>query len=47
MSRSLFRHDVFRMTSAATVLVIDDEPQIRRLLNGTLSRAGYRVIEAS
>ena len=35
------------MSNAATVLVIDDEPQIRRLLDGTLSRAGYRVAEAS
>jgi two-component system KDP operon response regulator KdpE len=35
------------MTSAASILVIDDEPQIRRLLEGTLSRAGYRVTEAS
>ena len=35
------------MTNAASILVIDDEPQIRRLLDGTLSRAGYRVVEAS
>ena len=35
------------MTNAASILVIDDEPQIRRLLEGTLSRAGYRVTEAS
>ena len=30
----------------ATVLVIDDEPAIRRLLRNTLARAGYAVIEA-
>ena len=35
------------MSNAATILVIDDEPQIRRLLDGTLGRAGYRVVEAS
>lgn len=34
------------MRDAATVLIVDDEPHIRRLLNGTLSRAGYRVTEA-
>ena len=34
------------MSNAAMILVIDDEPQIRRLLDGTLSRAGYRVAEA-
>jgi len=31
----------------ATILIIDDEPQIRRLLRLTLESAGYRVIEAS
>ncbi len=30
-----------------TILVVDDEPQIRTLLRATLARAGYRVIEAS
>ena len=35
------------MTAAATILVVDDEPQIRRLLGGTLARAGYRVTEAA
>ncbi len=34
------------MSNAATVLIVDDEPQIRRLLSGTLTRAGYRVAEA-
>ncbi|MBO9712203.1 response regulator transcription factor [Sphingomonas sp.] len=34
------------MTNAATVLIVDDEPQIRRLLQGTLTRAGYRIAEA-
>lgn len=34
------------MSNAATVLVVDDEPHIRRLLNGTLTRAGYRVSDA-
>jgi two-component system, OmpR family, KDP operon response regulator KdpE len=31
----------------ATILVVDDEPQIRRVLQSTLSSTGYEVIEAS
>jgi len=34
------------MSNVASVLIVDDEPHIRRLLRGTLERAGYRVIEA-
>lgn len=34
------------MTNAVTVLVVDDEPAIRRLLQTAVARAGYRVIEA-
>jgi two-component system KDP operon response regulator KdpE len=30
----------------ATVLVVDDEPQIRRVLRATLSSNGYEVVEA-
>jgi two-component system, OmpR family, KDP operon response regulator KdpE len=30
----------------ATILVVDDEPQIRRVLRTTLSSSGYEVIEA-
>jgi len=30
----------------ATLLVVDDEPQIRRVLQATLSNAGYEVVEA-
>ena len=33
--------------SAIRVLVVDDEPQIRRFLRTSLSAHGYRVIEAS
>jgi two-component system, OmpR family, KDP operon response regulator KdpE len=33
-------------SGAATVLVVDDEPQIRRVLRTTLSSQGYTVIEA-
>lgn len=34
------------MNSAVTILVVDDEPAIRRLLNASLARAAYRVVEA-
>jgi two-component system KDP operon response regulator KdpE len=34
------------MSEIATVLVVDDEPHIRRLLRGALERAGYAVVEA-
>ena len=33
--------------TAPTILVIDDEPAIRRLLRTTLEAAGYRVIDAA
>lgn len=32
--------------SAATILVVDDEPQIRRVLRSTLSSQGYVILEA-
>ena len=31
----------------ATILVVDDEPQVRRLASRALEREGYRVIEAT
>jgi two-component system KDP operon response regulator KdpE len=31
---------------AHKILIVDDEPQIRLLLRATLTRAGYRVVEA-
>jgi two-component system KDP operon response regulator KdpE len=34
------------MSRPLTVLVVDDEPAIRRLLHASVTRAGYRVIEA-
>jgi len=34
------------MRETASVLIVDDEPHIRRLLHGTLARADYRVSEA-
>ena len=34
------------MNSAVTILVVDDEPAIRRLLHASLARAAYRVVEA-
>lgn len=34
------------MSNGSIVLIVDDEPHIRRLLHGTLARADYRVIEA-
>jgi two-component system, OmpR family, KDP operon response regulator KdpE len=35
------------MTSTANILVVDDEPQIRRVLRSTLSFRGYVIAEAS
>lgn len=35
------------MTQAQSIMVVDDEPGLRRLLNLLFSNAGYRVIEAS
>jgi len=32
--------------AGTTILVVDDEPQIRRVLRATLSSSGYDVIEA-
>ena len=34
------------MTALAKILIVDDEPQVRRLLGGTLIRAGYGIVEA-
>ena len=34
------------MSKAVSILIVDDEPHIRRLLHGTLTRAEYHVIEA-
>lgn len=33
--------------ASCTVLVVDDEPDIRHLLRVTLERAGYQVVEAA
>lgn len=35
------------MSNPVTILVVDDEPAIRRLLHAGLTRADYRVVEAS
>lgn len=34
------------MSNLATVLIVDDEPHIRRLLRTTLARASYDIVEA-
>ncbi|HEY2891134.1 MAG TPA: DNA-binding response regulator, partial [Dongiaceae bacterium] len=34
-------------TDRATILVVDDEPPIRRFLRTTLSAQPYRVVEAA
>ena len=34
------------MSIAPVILIVDDEAPIRRLLNGTLARVGYRIVEA-
>jgi two-component system KDP operon response regulator KdpE len=33
-------------TASPTILIVDDEPQIRRVMRTTLSSQGYSVIEA-
>lgn len=35
------------MTQAQSIMIVDDEPGLRRLLNLLFSNAGYRVIEAN
>ncbi len=35
------------MTQAATLLIIDDEPQIRKFLRISLASQGYRILEAA
>src|SRR6195952_198564 len=39
-------HDRTPMSQAATILVIDDEPQIRKFLRISLASQGYKVLEA-
>ena len=34
------------MTSTVTILIVDDEAAIRRLLHASLTRASYRIVEA-
>lgn len=34
------------MTRQLTILIVDDEPAIRRLLHASLTRADYRIVEA-
>ena len=31
---------------SATILVVDDEPQIRRVMRATLTAHGYAIVEA-
>lgn len=35
------------MSHAPRILIVDDEPAIRRLLSAALDRAGYRLVEAA
>lgn len=35
------------MSAATTILVVDDEPQIRRVMRSTLSSSGYVITEAA
>src|ERR1700738_5678785 len=37
---------LFLLMHVTTILVVDDEPQIRRVLRATLSSNGYEVVEA-
>jgi two-component system, OmpR family, KDP operon response regulator KdpE len=32
--------------NSTTILVVDDEPQIRRVMRTTLTAAGYSIVEA-
>ena len=34
------------MMQAPTILIVEDEPQMRRLLQGALGAEGYRVVES-
>jgi len=34
------------MTKSSTILVVDDEPQIRRVMRATLTAEGYAIVEA-
>jgi two-component system KDP operon response regulator KdpE len=34
------------MSNPVSILIVDDEPAIRRLLHASLARAGYHVVEA-
>ena len=34
------------MNQHPTILVVDDEPQIRRVLRSTLTAQGYAIVEA-
>ena len=43
---SVLREKNEKSMNNATILVVDDEPQIRRVLRSTLSSSGYDVIEA-
>src|ERR1700722_8977344 len=52
-SKSLNRRGIYMLSTSAnssmnnaTLLVVDDEPQIRRVLRTTLCNAGYFVVEA-
>jgi DNA-binding response OmpR family regulator len=38
-------HDARSVTGPATVLVVEDDPEMRALLRAFLQREGYRVIE--
>ena len=35
-----------KMMSEQTILIVDDDPQIRDVLNMALTRAGYRTVSA-
>ena len=45
--QNLTDHDATTATSPARVLVIDDEPQIRRFLDISLRAQGYQVLQAA
>ncbi len=46
-SKELVKNDIGVAPGMETILVVDDEPYIRKLVRSSLSAVGYRILEAS